>query len=96
MKINNLAQFKAAIKAAFESKQDIHTLNTHSGDFGIRKLSIVQTNAFAFVTSKEGKIVNSWCSYEKAGNYEFSNNNVVKVFWGEGDKREHILTYTFL
>ena len=72
MKINNLAQFKAAIKAAFESKQDIHTLNTRSGYFGIRKLSI----------PKEGKIVNTWCHYEKEG---ISNNNVVKVFWGESE-----------
>ena len=96
MNINNLSQFKAALKAALANKQDIHTLNANVGDMGIRKLSIVQSNSFAFATPRDGEIVNSWCQYEKAGNYEFNNSNVVKVFWGEGANRSLILTYTFL
>jgi hypothetical protein len=97
MNINNLSQFKAALKAALLNKQDIHTLNANTGDMGIRKLSIVQSNSFAFATTKnDGEIVNSWCQYEKAGNYEFNNSNVVKIFCGEGANRRLILTYTFL
>ena len=96
MNINSLNSFKAALKAALVNKQDIHTLNANIGDMGVRKLSVVQTNSFAFATLKEGKIVDSWCQFEKAGNYEFNNSNVVKVFLGEGAKRSLILTYTFL
>ena len=96
MKISNLSHFKLALSQALKNKQDIHTVNTKMGDMGIRKLSVVQTNAFAFSTIKDGKPVDSWCEFEKAANHEFNDSNVVKVFWGEGAKREHILTYTFL
>ena len=96
MNISNVSQFKKALKDALVNKQDIHTLNTRFGDMGIRKLSIVQSNSFAFSTMKEGKMTDSWCEFEKAANYEFDGSNIVKIFWGEGEKREHILTYTFL
>jgi len=96
MNINNLSQFKAALKVALANKQDIHTINANVGDMGVRKLSVVQTNSFAFFTPRDGGFVDSWCQFEKAQNYEFSNSNVVKVYWGEGDRRSLILTYTFL
>ena len=90
--MKNLSDFKKRLKVG----QQIETIHANLGSFGIRKVSIVQSNSFALETIKEGKIVNSWCEYPKAKDFEIVNENTCKIFWGEGERRSHILTYTFI
>lgn len=100
--IKNLSEFKKAIKVGVM----LHCFNHPSNkDMGIRPVSIVQSNSFALATKKietsgpdRGieKTINSWCKFEKSGNYLFDGSNTVKIFWGEGEKRELCLTYTFI
>lgn len=93
LQINSLADFKKALKVGVE----VETEHAKIGSFGIRKISIVQTNSFALSTTKKnGEIVDSWCQYPKAKDIECNGTNTVKIFWGEGDRRELILTYTIL
>ena len=41
------------------------------------------------------KIVDSWCEYPKSKDFEIINENSCLIYWGEGDKREAVLKYTF-
>ena len=67
-------------------------------DFGVRELSIVQSNSFAFKTIRtDGKIVDSWCSYPKASNVKINNENSITIFEENREKvLTPILTYTFI
>jgi hypothetical protein len=95
MLIKTLAEFKRRIKDAFDNGKLIQTTHTKMGDFGIRSVSICQSNSFALKTKRGDELVDSWCEFPKAGDFE-GGDNEVKIFWGEGDRREHILTYKFL
>lgn len=90
--MKTLSDFKKRLKVGTQ----IETMHAHLGSFGIRKVSKVQTNSFALETLRDNKIVDSWCEYPKSKDFEIVNENTAKIFWGEGAKREHILTYTFL
>lgn len=90
--MKNLAEFKRRLQVG----QLVHTFNHNTGDMGIRPVSIVQSNSFAFKTTKpDGKIVDSWCEYPKAKDFEIVDENTASIYWGEGPRREKILTYTF-
>lgn len=88
-----LADFKRKIQVG----TTLHCLNHAYGDMGTRTVSIVRSNSFALTTTrKDGKIVDSWCEYPKAHFFESNSDNAATFFWGEGAKKEPILTYTFV
>jgi len=93
IQINNLSQFKKALKVG----QMVKTVNHRYGDMGTRPISIVQSNSFAMKTTKEsGEIVDSWCEYPKASEIECNGTNEVSIFWDVRGQREKILTYTLI
>lgn len=90
--MRNLSDFKKRLKLGVE----LEMVHAKLGSLGIRPISIVQSNSFALATKKADGIVNSWCEFPKASNFEVSDSNTAKIFWGEGVNRQHILTYTFI
>lgn len=93
MQIKTLADFKKAIQVGVK----LETIHAKLGSFGVREVSIKQTNSFALKTPKpDNKFVDSWCEYPKAKDFECDGTDTVKIFWGEGEKRELILTYKFV
>ena len=91
-KIENLSQFKKALQVGIKLQTTHHTF----GNMGVREVSIVQSNSFALETIREGKKVDSWCEYPKSKDLICNGSNEVTVFWGEGEKREAVLTYKFI
>jgi hypothetical protein len=90
--MKNLSQFKKRLQVG----QVLETIHSKFGSYGERPVSIVQSNSFALKTTKtNGEITDSWCEFPKASNIEFPNENTAVIYWGEGDKREQILTYIF-
>ena len=92
--MKTLADFKRRLKVG----EKLHTFNNLMGkDMGIRELSIVQSNSFAFKTTKpSGEIVNSWCYYPSAKNFSVIDDNTVQI-WEENDNIKFpILTYKFI
>lgn len=90
--MQNLAQFKKKLTVGTK----LETIHARLGSFGIREISIVQSNSFALATMKPEGIVNSWCEYPKAKDFEIIDENTAAIYWGEGEKREKILTYKFI
>lgn len=92
--MKTLADFKRRLKVG----QKLHTFNNLMGkDMGIRELSIVQSNAFAFKTQKhDGTIVNSWCHYPKVKDFKVIDENTIQI-WEENENiRILVLTYKFI
>lgn len=90
--MKNLTQFKKRLVVG----QILETIHAKFGSYGERPVSIVQSNAFALKTIRaNGEVIDSWCDYPKAKDIEFPNENTAVIYWGEGDKREKILTYIF-
>lgn len=90
--MENLSQFKKRLTVGTQ----LETIHARLGSFGVRKISIVQSNSFALETLREGKQVNSWCEYPKAKDFEIIDENTAAIYWGEDAKREKILTYKFI
>jgi hypothetical protein len=71
-------------------------------DKGVREVSIVQTNSFAFKTTKaDGTITDSWCNYPKSKEAIFINENTIQILSPDFRVRNSdvlipCLTYTFL
>jgi hypothetical protein len=91
--MKTLSDFKKRLQVGTKLETYNHNLKT---SFGTRTISIVQTNSFALDTLRNGEIVKSYCEYPKASDFEILDNNTALIYWGSGDKREPILTYTFL
>lgn len=88
-----LSDFKRRLKVGVE----LETIHAHIGSFGTRKVSIVQSNSFALSTTRTtGEVVDSWCEYPKAKDFEIVDKDTVNIYWGEGERREKILTYKFV
>jgi hypothetical protein len=92
---SNIMKTLQDFKKAIQIGKEIETIHARLGSFGKRKISIVQSNSFALETVRNGETVNSWCQYPKAKDIEFKNENTAVIYWGEGEKREQILTYIF-
>ncbi len=90
--MKTLADFKRRLTVGTQ----VETNHLKLGSFGIRPISIVQSNSFAFKTTRDGRLVDSWCEYPKAKDIEFIDKDTVRIYWGEGDKREPILEYKFI
>lgn len=104
--MKTLADFKKRLKVGVK----LHAVN-HQGfggrdeqgniiykdwDFGIREISIVQSNSFALKTNRDGKFIDSWCGYPKAKELIINNENSVTILEETNGKLEPILTYTFV
>ena len=90
--MQNLAQFKKRLQVGTK----LETIHACLGNLGVREISIVQSNSFALATNKPEGIVNSWCEYPKVKDFEIIDENTAAIYWGEGEKREKILTYKFI
>lgn len=85
----------ADLRRAMQPGTYWHTVNhCFKSDMGIRPVLSVHSWGVYFVTphSKGGK---SRFDFPKAGDVEFSTDGKsATIFWGEGAKREPVLTYT--
>ena len=91
--MKNLSDFKKRLQVGTRLETYNHKMKT---SFGVREISIVQTNAFALDTLINGETVKSWCGYPMASDFEIINESEVLIYWGQGEKREPILTYKFI
>lgn len=54
-------------------------------DFGTRPVSVIQSNCFAFKTTKvSGETVNSWCDWPKKNDFHPIDENTVKITFDGG------------
>jgi hypothetical protein len=90
----NFAQFKKLITLG----TNVKAINHHpvlGKDFGIRKVSIVQTNSFALSTTLgDGNVVDSWLQYPKASEVIVKDNTL--YIYNDEKKDKLILTYQIL
>jgi hypothetical protein len=91
--MKTLSDFKKRLKVGTKLETYNHNLKA---SFGVRPISVVQTNSFALDTLRDGEIVKSWCEYPKASDFEIINENEALIYWGENEKRTPILTYKFI
>jgi hypothetical protein len=91
--MKTLADFKRRLKVGVR----IETINANYGSMGVRPISIVQSNSFAFKTVKTtGETVDSWCEYPKAKDFEIVDKDTAIIYWETNKGREPILTYKFI
>lgn len=90
--MKTLSDFKKRIQVGVK----VHTVNFNYGDFGIREITVKQSNGFAVATHRDGKIVNSWCHFPKASDLEIVDADTVIIFWEVAGRREAILQYRFI
>lgn len=70
---------------------------TKDEDKGIRPVSVVQSNSFAFQTTKfDGSVVDSWCDYPTKDFIKFYPEDQNKVTILRKDNKLPALTYTFV
>jgi len=82
----------ADIKRAFTVGSKWHTINhIINKDFGIREISIVQSNQIALKTEHNGVITDSWLSFPKKTNTVFNSDTSFTIMSDDGRK---VLTYT--
>ena len=88
--MKTLTDFKRRLKVGVK----LHTFNNlMNKDMGIRELSIVQSNSFAFKTQKyDGSIVDSWCYYPTAKEFKVIDGNTVQIL----EDNTPCLTYKFI
>ena len=109
--MKNLSDFKKQLKTGVKIKTTFHQASAgrdengqlilKDEDKGIREVSIVQSNSFALKTEKQGKFVDSWCSYPKATECKIIDDKTIVVYtedFRQREKRELIpcLTYQFV
>lgn len=106
--MKTLSEFKKRLKIGTKL-QAIHHLTFAGRDtegkviykdssLGIREISIVQSNSFALKTVRTtGETVDSWCSYPKASECIFKDENTLTILEEQrtGEKIP-VLTYTFM
>lgn len=83
---------------AFSHRDENGNIVYKDQPMGVRKLSIVQTNSFAFETIRtDGEKVDSWCDIPKKTEVEFLDNGLT-IFEEDEilNKREPLLTYKFI
>ena len=106
--MKTIADFKRALQIG----KKVHAINhmTFAGrdekanavytdkDLGVREVSIVQSNSFAFKTVRAtGEVVNSWCNYPKSKEIVYNHEKSITIFEEQRNgKMIPILTYTFI
>lgn len=97
-----LADFKKRVQIGTKIHGFLHSFNSGEivRDYGIREVSIVQTNSFALKTPKldgsgnETELVDSWCQFPTAKFFEWEDENTAKIF-AEGRNGERLLCLTY-
>lgn len=74
----------------------LDTEHAKLGQLGVREIARVQTNAFTLLTEKNGEMVESWCYFPKASDFEVLDKDTALIYWGSGVHKELILTYKFV
>ena len=82
--MKTLADFKRALTLGSTWEAINYLRPDNPLNLGIRQVSIKQTNRVAFKTPSGN---DSWLDFDKADCYEFIDNNIVKCYWGDDDKR---------
>ncbi len=75
--MKTLADFKRALKIGSMWEGFNHYYKT---SLGIREVSKVQSNSFAFKTIKEGVESNSWANFPKAKDIQFKDDGTVDIY----------------
>jgi hypothetical protein len=90
--MKTLSDFKKRLSPGVK----LATEHAKLGELGIREIERVQSNAFTLLTDKNGEMVESWCYFPKASDFEVLNKDTVLIYWGSGVHKELILTYRFV
>jgi hypothetical protein len=90
--MKTLSDFKKRLSPGVK----LATEHAKFGQLGVREVSRVQTNAFTLLTDKNGEMVESWCYFPKASEFEVLDKDTALIYWGSGSGRELILTYKFV
>ena len=91
--MRNLTDFKKRIKVGVM----LETFNHNIGNMGIRSVSVVQKNSFAFETKRpDGTVIDSWCDFPKSKDIEIVDENTITIYWEINAERKPILTYRFV
>ena len=100
-----LADFKRRVQIGTKMHGFLHSLNQDNlgeiiMDYGIREVSIVQTNCFALKTEKwydsnnPTELVDSYCQFPTAKFFEWEDENTAKIYL-EKTKGERVLCLTY-
>lgn len=90
--MKTLSDFKKRLSPGVK----LATEHAKFGQLGVREIERVQSNAFTLLTDKNGEMVESWCYFPKASDFEVLNKDTALIYWGSGNGRELILTYKFV
>ena len=90
--MKTLSDFKKRLSTGVK----LDTEHAKLGQLGIREVARVQTNAFTLLTEKNGEMVESWCHFPKASEFEALDRDTALIYWGSGPSRELILIYKFI
>lgn len=85
--MKNLADFKKRLTIGskwsakhhhtFAGRDEKNAPIYNTKDLGVREVSIVQTNAVAFKTTRtDGEVVDSWLQFPKAKECKFTDNSI--------------------
>lgn len=105
--MNTVTAFKKRLKVGkslhtvrhmkFDGRNEDGTPKWTDNDLGLRKLSVVQSNSFAFGMVYNGEIVDAWCDYPKASNVIFNDENSMTILEEQRNgEKIPVLTYTFI
>jgi len=84
--MKTLADFKRAIQPGTKWEGFNHY---YKSSLGVREISKVQSNSFAFKTVRDnGEVVDSWADFPKAKDIAFNEDGTVDIYgiW-DGEKR---------
>lgn len=87
--MKTLADFKRAMKVGSYWTGFNHL---YKSSLGLREVSKVQSNAFAFLIPESGQ--NSWCDFPKAKDIEFGEDGSVNIY-GKWRDEERVLKMTY-
>jgi len=96
------AKVHTTFHQASAGRDENNNLLLKDEDKGVREVSIVQSNSFAFKTIKsDGTVTNSWCDYPKVKEAIFINDNTIQILTPDFRVRNSevlipCLTYTFV
>ena len=90
-KMKTLADFKRAVKIGTKWEGFNHFYNS---SFGIREVSKVQSNRFAFKTvTVNGEVCDSWSDFPKSKDIRFKEDGTVEIYGEWANEYRLILSY---
>lgn len=89
--MKTLADFRRALKVGTRWEGFNHY---YQSSFGVREVSKVQSNSFAFKNTKDnGEVSNSWSDFPKAKDIKFREDGTVEIYKEWVDGYRLMLTY---